>query len=246
MKLLLLDLETSPNLVHVWGLWNQNISISQIMDSSYVMCWAAKWLGTEEVLFDSIVRSGKKRMLKRLHKLMEEADVIIHYNGLRFDIPVANKEFLLQGMDPPAPSQHIDLLKTARQRFKFPSNKLDYVAKALKVGGKIKHAGHELWVRCLNGDKAAWEEMENYNKNDVTLLEKVYYKLLPWIKNHPNCSLYNNAAAVCPTCGSGALVKRGYYYTSTVKYQRHKCSSCGAWSRVKTGETVKEGTTHVS
>lgn len=214
------------------------------MDSSYVMCWAAKWLGVDNVMFGS-VRQGRKKMLKRLYKLMDEADVLIHYNGNKFDVPVANKEFLLQGWSPPSSAQQIDLLKTARQRFKFPSNKLDYVAKALKVGGKTKHAGHELWVRCLNGEHSAWQEMENYNKNDVILLEKVYYKLLPWIKSHPNVGLYSDTIS-CPHCGSNSLTKRGYYYTTTVKYQRYKCKSCGAWSRNKTGQTIKEGLTNVA
>ena len=141
--------------------------------------------------------------------------------------------------------QQIDLLKTARHKFKFPSNKLDYVAKALKVGGKIKHAGHELWVRCLNGEPQAWEEMENYNKNDVILLEKVYYKLLPWIKGHPNSSLYSNTPDSCVICGSTNLTKRGFHYTTVAKYQRYQCKDCGSWSKSKTGTTVKEGLTTV-
>ena len=244
MKILLLDIETSPNVAHVWGLFKQNISISQIIDSSYVMCWAAKWLGSDEMLFGS-VRQGRNKMLKRVYKLLEDADAVVHYNGSRFDVPTLNKEFLLQGWTPPSSFQQIDLLRTARNKFKFPSNKLDYVAKALKVGGKTAHAGHQLWVDCLAGKQEAWSSMEEYNKNDVTLLEKVYWKLLPWIKGHPNHGLYDGTTA-CPHCASPALVKRGYYYTSTVKYQRVKCSDCGAWSRYKSGTTVKEGLTSVS
>ena len=244
MKLLLLDIETSPNVAHVWGLFKQNIAISQLIDSSYVMCWAAKWLGSEEVMFGS-VRHGRKKMLQRIHKLLEQADAVVHYNGSRFDVPTLNKEFLLLGWHPPASFQQIDLLKTARQRFKFPSNKLDYVAKALGVGGKTKHAGHQLWIDCLAGDQQAWSTMEEYNKNDVTLLEKVYWKLLPWIKGHPNTSLYDGSPMACPTCGSSSVVKRGFAYTQTVKYQRYACKQCGAWSRAKTGTTVKEGLTAV-
>ena len=148
MKILLLDIESSPNVAHVWGLFKQNISISQLIDSSFVMCWAAKWLGSDEMFFGS-VRKGKKKMLSHIYKLLEEADAVVHYNGLKFDIPTLNKEFLLGGLTPPSSFQQIDLLKTARQQFKFPSNKLDYVAKALNVGGKLEHAGHQLWVDCL-------------------------------------------------------------------------------------------------
>lgn len=245
MKILLFDAETSPLTVYSWGLWKQNISIGQIIDSSYVMCWAAKWLGSEEIMFDSSKRSGKKRMLLRLYKLLDQADAVVHYNGCKFDVPVVNKEFLLQGWSPPSSYQQVDLLKTSRQVFKFPSNKLDYIAKALKVGGKTKHAGFQLWVDCLAGKQEAWAMMEEYNKNDVILLEKVYSKLLPWIKGHPNVSLYKDDVS-CTHCGSHNLVKRGFYYSKTVKYQRHRCSDCGAWSRNKLGSAVKEGLTNVS
>lgn len=239
MKLLLLDIETAPNVVHVWGLWQQNVAINQILDAGYVMCWSAKWIGSDEIFFDSVHRSGTKRMLKGIHSLLEEADAVIHYNGARFDIPTLNKEFILQGMLPPSTYKQIDLLKTARAQFKFPSNKLDYVAKVLKVGQKVKHAGHDLWIRCLNGDDEAWKEMEEYNINDVTILEGVYYKLLPWIKNHPNHGIYNNIEEACPNCGGTHLHRRGFSFTAMGKYQRFQCNTCGTWSRSKKSEAVK-------
>lgn len=246
MKLLLLDIETAPNVVHVWGLWKQNVAINQILDAGYVMCWAAKWLGEEEVMFDSVHRSGAKKMLERVHKLLEEADAVIHYNGTKFDIPTLNKEFLLHGMMPPATYKQIDLLKTARSQFKFPSNKLDYVARALKVGKKVKHAGHELWIRCLAGEDKAWAEMEEYNIGDVAILEGVYYKLLPWIRNHPNVGLHNDVADACPHCGGIHLQRRGFAYTGAGKYQRYQCNGCGTWSRGKNTVAVKGVIAHAT
>jgi len=242
MKVLLLDIETAPNLVHVWGLFKQNISISQIMDSSYVMCFAAKWLDEPEVIYDSVRKSGPKKMLQRIHKLLDKADAVVHYNGQRFDIPTLNKEFLLKGMQPPATYQQIDLLKTARGRFRFPSNKLDYIAQSLGLGKKFKHAGHELWVKCMAGDADAWQEMEKYNIQDVLLLERVYYKLLPWINSHPNVSLYHDSDG-CPTCGSTSLQRRGWAYTLAGKYQRFQCGECGSWHRSKKAEKLTNSLT---
>lgn len=238
MKILLLDIETAPNLVHVWGLWGQNISIHQIIDSGYVLCWAAKWLGEDSVMFDSLHTSNKRKMLKRIYKLLEEADAVVHYNGSRFDIPTLNKEFLLMGFTPPAPYKQIDLLKTARQQFRFPSNKLDYIAKSLGLEGKKKHAGHELWIKCMANDAKAWEEMESYNVQDVKLLEDVYFKLLPWITAHPSHGLYGDSH-VCPNCGSVHLTKRGFAYTTLGKYQRYKCDGCGKWSRSRKAIATK-------
>ena len=232
MKILLLDIETAPNLVHVWGLWQHNIGLPQILDSGYVLCWAAKWYGEDNVLFDSVFHSKPKKMLKQIHALLNEADAVVHYNGAKFDIPTLNKEFILHGLPPPAPYKQIDLLRTARSQFKFPSNKLDYIAQALNLGKKIKHRGHELWIACMNGDVQAWIEMEEYNIQDVLLLEKVYNTLLPWIKHHPNYGLYKaDTGHCCPHCGSNSYQKRGYYYTSTCKYQRYQCKSCKAWFR---------------
>ena len=73
------------------------------MESSYVMCWAAKWLGKKEVFFSSIMENTHKQMIKKIYKLLEEADAVIHYNGTKFDIPTLNKEFLLLGLTPPSP-----------------------------------------------------------------------------------------------------------------------------------------------
>ena len=229
MKTLLLDLETAPLTVHAWGIWQQNIGINQIMDSGYVLCWSAKWLGEDTIFFDSVYANHPVEMMKGIHTLLDEADAVIHYNGTKFDIPTLNKEFLEHGMNPPSPYKQIDLLRTARQQFRFPSNKLDYVVQRLGLGKKIKHRGHELWIGCMNNNADAWKEMEEYNRNDVVILEKLYYKLLPWIKGHPNHGLYQENPRVCPTCGGTHYQSRGVCRTQSGVYQRYQCQSCGRW-----------------
>lgn len=230
MKVLLLDIETAPHLVTVWGLWQQNVGLPQIMDAGYVLCWSAKWLGEDRIMFDSVHNNLPDVMLKNIHSLLDQADAVIHYNGTKFDIPTLNKEFLLYGMAPPAPYKQIDLLRVARNQFKFPSNKLDYVSQALGLGKKTKHIGHELWIKCMADNAEAWKMMEEYNKQDVILLEKVYGKLKPWIKNHANHSLHSDTGLVCPNCGGNHYQKRGFYYTHSCQYQRYQCS-CGTWFR---------------
>lgn len=230
MKLLLLDIETAPHLATVWGLWQQNVATNQIIEAGYTLSWAAKWHGEKGVKFDSVFHSKPKQMISRIHRLLSEADAVAHYNGSKFDIPTLNKEFLLHGMDPPAPYAQIDLLKTARQRFRLASNKLDYVAQTLGLGKKTHHKGHELWLGCMNNDPASWRVMERYNKNDVVLLEKVYNRLLPWIKGHPSMAVHDRDV-VCPHCGSGDLQARGTYKTKVSEYQRYQCKGCGSWFR---------------
>lgn len=238
-KILLLDIESAPNTAYVWGLFKQNISISQIVDSSSVLCWAAKWLGSEEVMFDSVHKSGHKRMLKKIHSLLDKADAVIHYNGTRFDIPTLNKEFIQASMSPPASYKQVDLLKTARKQFRFPSNKLDYVARALGLGKKTSHEGFELWVKCMNKDPDAWVKMEEYNKQDVLLLEKVYERFKPWITGGLNMGIYSDAP-VCSKCGSHNIQKRGFTVTQVSTYQRYQCQDCGGWSQERSASYTSE------
>jgi DNA polymerase elongation subunit (family B) len=230
MKLLFLDVETSPNTAHIWGLRDQYINPNHILESSYVLCWAAKWYESDEIMFDSVLKSREKNMLKKIHQLISEADAVVHYNGTRFDMPVLNKEFLLNNMLPPEPYKQLDLLKVVRKEFRFASNKLDHIAQRLNLGKKTEHEGYTLWVKCMNKDKEAWTKMEEYNKQDVLLLERLYDRLLPWLgKQHPNRNLFDGQG--CATCGSNHLQKRGFSYTITGKFQRYQCMDCGSWSK---------------
>ena len=243
MKVLLLDIETSPNVVHAWGLWNQNIGINQIIEPSRVLCWAAKWHGQEQIMFDSVYQSPPEVMLKGIYDLIGEADVIVHYNGKSFDIPVLNRDFILSGFTPPQPHEDVDLLSVVRKRFKFPSNKLAYVVKALGLGEKTSHEGHELWVKCMKNEPAAWGRMEEYNKNDIVLLERLYNTVKGWVKNHPNHGLYiQSLGHVCPNCGSGNVHPRGFRRTRTKIYQRYICHepNCGAWSSARLSEKLDD------
>lgn len=239
MKLLLLDIETAPNTAYVWGLFKENIPLDRLVDSGYVLCWSAKWLGEKDVYFDSVQRSKPKQMLAGIHELLEEADAVIHYNGSRFDIPTLNKEFLLNGFTPPAPYKQIDLLRVVRKQFRFTSNKLDHVAKQLKCTPKVKHSGFQLWVQCMAGNKAAWKEMEEYNIQDVLTLEEVYEKLIPWISNHPSRSLVDDTPDACPSCGGKHFQKRGHTVTAAGKYERFQCQGCGKWLRGTKNVAVK-------
>ena len=235
MKILLLDIETSPMTAYVWGIWDQNISPNHIIDSSNILCWAAKWLDSDEVMFDSVHQSKAKEMLKGIHGLLDEADAVVHYNGTKFDIPTLNKEFLLFGYNPPSPYKQIDLLRVVRSQFRFPSNKLDYVSQRLGLGKKTEHAGMELWTKCMKGDKDAWKIMETYNVQDVVLLESLYRRLFSWIKHHPNHNLFSDSP-VCPTCAKPRLQKRGTAISSVGTYQRYQCKACGSWSQATKSE----------
>ena len=123
IKLLTLDIECSPNVGHIWGLWKQTVSLNQLMESGSVISFAARWHGTKKVLFYSDFHSGHGVMVQAAHDLLSEADAVIHYNGNSFDMPWLHTEFLLAGMPPPRPYKNVDLLLAVRKKFRFVSNK---------------------------------------------------------------------------------------------------------------------------
>lgn len=230
MRILILDIEVSPTIATVWGLFKQNIGIQSILGNSEVLTWAACWLGDDEVVYSHLGMTSKRLMLREIYSLLEEADVVVTYNGDRFDLPILNQEFLLQGWTPPAPYKSVDLLKTMKRRFRGTSNKLDYWLKRLGIGKKMETRGHQLWLDCMNGDKNAFTEMSEYNIVDVIETEKLFNRIRSWIVNFPNMATFNGEFA-CPNCGGKHLQKRGKYQTNTYTYQRYRCNSCGTWSR---------------
>ena len=229
-KILFLDIETAPNVAYVWGLFDQNISPNQVKSSSYVLCWSAKWHGRAKMEFCSVQRHTSRAMLASIHRLLDEADIVVHFNGIKFDIPTLNKEFVKHDMLPPSPYKQIDMLRICRQAFRFESNKLESVSFQLGIGKKVKHYGFELWTDCMDGKQEAWRIMERYNRMDVTILERLYHRLLPWITKHP-IIIPPHVGLTCPKCGSNDTQLRGSNITRTAIYARHQCQKCGGWFR---------------
>lgn len=234
MKQLVIDIETRPNLAYVWSIWDENIALNHLIESNEVYCFAAKWLNDRKMHFFSVNDVGKQAMIENAWTLINDADSVIHYNGRSFDMKHLNREFLELGMSPPSPVQQLDLLSTVKKKFRFPSNKLEYVADRLGVGQKLKHEGFDMWKRCMAGDQDAWKLMEKYNRNDVAMTEELYYKLMPWITGAPSFSIMDEDDGICPQCGSNKLLRRGFYYTAQRKYRRFVCDNCGKWSRETT------------
>lgn len=241
MRLLVVDIETAPHLVHVWRRYKiDNIAPSQVIREGYILCFAAKWVGSREMFYARVehdaqgnpTEKSRRAMLDLAHKLLSEADAVVHYNGTSFDIPWFNSEFLEFGYHPPRPFRQIDLLLAVRKQGNFPSNKLEAIARRLDVGAKVAHEGHALWRAVMVDDESAWRRMERYNKGDVRLTERLYKRILGWIPNHPNRALYvDDDDPRCPNCGSKRLTRNGSRATAAQRYQAYECQACGFWPR---------------
>ena len=256
-KVLIFDIETAPIIAHVWSLWENNVSLNQIVSDWHVLSWSAKWLESEDgkqvygphrKIMYADQRGVKnieddKDLLKGIWDLLNEADVVITQNGKSFDTKKLNARFLLNGFQPPGSVKHIDTKIIASKVFAFTSNKLEYMTDKLCTKyKKLKHTkfpGHEMWTQCLAQNPEAWKEMETYNKHDVLALEELYHKLIPW-DNSLNFNLYHDDVNHICKCGSDKFIKNGFYYTSSGKFQKHKCKMCGAEHRDKLNLFSKE------
>lgn len=225
-KVLTLDIETKPAVAYIWRLFDENISIDQLISPSAPICFSAKFLGEKEVRFYSDWEHGHEEMVKKAHELISEADAIVTYNGDKFDLPKLRGEFLLQGLTPPPPVTSIDIYKAVR-KLGFQSNRLAFIGPFLKVGAKVKNEGFSLWSKVLDGDEAARKRMKTYCIGDTKLTERVYELLRPYIHNHPH--LGDTSGQACGACGSLHLQKRGQRRTKSFLIQRLQCQDCGSW-----------------
>ena len=247
-KVLILDIETAPIRAYVWGIWQQNVGTHQIQSDWFCLTWAAKWLFEDKVYSGKlkpkeVAEQDDKRIIQGIWRLVNEADIVIAHNGAKFDIPRLNSRFIINGLNPPLPYQIIDTLVHIRRQFGFTSNKLDYVNKLLNLERK-KDTNFELWERCMKGEAKALKEMEEYNIQDVRILEETYLVIRPWIKPHPNMGLFilDETANRCPNCASDKLTDQGKCYnTSANIYELMRCDNCGASSRKRLGSaTIKQ------
>lgn len=249
-KVLLFDIETAPMLGYVWSLWDNNISLDQLYKDWHVLSWCAKWLDDppHKAMYADQRKAKNieddKKILKQIWKLLDEADIVIAQNGKAFDHKKLNARFVQNGMKPPSTYKIIDTLIIAKKHFAFTSNKLEYMSDKLCTKyRKLKHdkfPGFSMWLECMRGNKAAWREMEKYNRHDVLALEELYYKLIPW-DDSINFNLYHDDADItCGACGHDKFKSKGYHYTSSGKYKRFKCKKCGKETRGKENLFSKE------
>lgn len=231
MKILTIDIETKPLVAYAWGLRDQNIGINQILSAGGILCFAAKFSDERKVHFHSEWEDGELRMLKAAHKLLDEADAVVGWNSDRFDIRWLNGQFVKHSLTRPSPFAKVDLMKSVRHFQYLPSYKLDFVARFLGIGSKVRTGGFDLWGDVLNGCPKAQALMRRYNIGDTKLTEAVFDRLLAkgWVRGMPNHAI--DGGHVCPHCGGEKLQARGFTLSKTKRYQRWQCRECGGWSQ---------------
>lgn len=232
-RILIVDIETKLIQLLAFGIRDQHISIGQIVDiqqsARTIHCIGWKWLGERKAHVLSEWEHGYEGMIEAIRDLLDEADAVLGFNHINFDMKKMRGQFALLGIDYPKPPTNIDIFRTVRQ-MGFPSSKLDYIAQAFGIGRKVKHPGLEMWKDCLSGCPKAQRKMTKYCAGDVRLTEEVYHRLLPYITDHPH--LRDRSGHSCSKC-EAPMTSQGWKRTKHYKVQSLKCTGCGSWQQGK-------------
>ena len=252
-KVLLADIETAPAQVLTFGLFNQNISLPQIVEPDRMMSVGHKWLDKgKSAKYLSEYYDGRIPMLQGIRDLLDEADIVGHYNGKRFDVPWIRAELEREGIEQPSPFKQVDLYRVAKQHMRFLSHKLDFLAFSLLKDSKVSHSGFKLWRDCLIGNDAekakAQAQMRTYCKKDVMLLEPLWHQLRKFFPGSVNLALYEppDGEFRCQKCGSAEFIRRkGTAYTDQSAFPQWYCDpsrgGCGGWTRETKAEYRVKG-----
>lgn len=235
-KKLFFDIETSPNIGLFWTAgYRQTISPESIIRERAIICICYKWEGEKEIYSLTWDKNqNDKKLLEQFIKIANTADEIIGHNGDRFDLPWIRTRCLYHRINVFPTYTTLDTLKHARSKFKFNSNKLDYIAKFLGIGQKVS-TGYDLWKKIvLDKDAKALEEMVKYCKNDVVLLEKVYKEMSPYIPAATHHGVIQGKdKSSCPNCGSDKMKfsQKRFTVLGTPRIQL-QCCSCSKYHTV--------------
>ena len=235
-KRLFFDCETSPNVGLFWTAgYKQNISYENIIKEREIICICYKWEGAAKVYsLQWDCKQSDKKMLTEFIQVANEADEMVGHNGDKFDLAWIRTRCLFHNIPMFPTYQTIDTLKQARSKFKFNSNRLDYISKYLGLKGKI-HTGYDLWKNIvLHKDKKCLAKMIDYCKHDVVLLEKIFKRLSPHIVGKMHHGMLNGGKKnSCPECGSYNMIIAKTRITAA-GYKKHQlqCNDCGKYTTI--------------
>lgn len=231
-KILIFDVEISPNATYTWGGRMYDLSAIEIIEEWYLLTVAYQWYGQKTIYVKGNTDFGKynddKGLTEFLWDLFDKADIVIGFNSKKFDVKKANSRFAFHKL--PAPSGYIshDLIQVYKKHFADNSNKLDYICQKHGLGSKLPHAGFEMWKGCMRGEAKSWKQMKAYNKHDVEITTALYEFLLPWEDSLNLAKLVHHDAErpKCPSCLHDESNSDGIRYVNGRGYRRLICKQC--------------------
>ncbi len=123
-------------------------------------------------------RYDDKALCSAVAHRLAECDVLISYNGIKFDLPFLQTRLLAHNLPVFPPRKHVDCFRLAVNKLRLSR----YSLKALTDLFQLEERKTELWLTTwaramLAGDRAAMDEIVEHCEKDVACLWEVFGRL---------------------------------------------------------------------
>lgn len=243
-RVLILDVERLDGITeqHYWDrgdLQKRYIHYETVTRHPRTTIVCAKWYDRDDVIrLAEWDKGGRKPFLKRVHRLMEQADIIVGHNVDNADVPWLRGDLHLEaGLPPLPPFKTVDTLKVLRKEFKSgaPFKSLDAFCQIVGIPAKTDRYDRDRMERAVT-DKSVEdrERLTNYCAGDVVATQGLLDFLRPHIRNHPALFVDGESALnVCNRCGSAETLPCAKRYVANVlTYTMLKCATCKGYRRL--------------
>lgn len=239
-RILILDVERIDgiSLQHWWDrgdLKNRYIRYESVVRQPRVTIACAKWYDSPDIIrlaeWDS---GGRKRFLRKVHALMEQADIIVGHNIDGADVPWLKNDFHVEYDFPVLPPfKTVDTLKVLRKELGkgAPFKAMDAFCKIVGLPAKTDKYDPMAMERAVV-DKSVEDRVRltDYCAGDIVASQGLYDWERPHIRNHP--ALLTDDPTSCNRCGHETVDIDRRYVTNVLSYSMKQCTSCGGYQKI--------------
>jgi hypothetical protein len=215
------------------------IKYKNIDKDKSLMCFAYAWQHEKKVKLCSVLDNTERfindhyddyELCLKLKELFEEADIVVAYNGDRFDWKFFQWRCAVNGITAPRKPIMFDPFKVVKSEFLPTARGLGDVALALGLSMKAYMPDQN---KCASGCALTIGKTGEYCKDDIPPMIDIFEFLLfnGYIRKglKINSILGNND--LCISCGMDEFVDDGYDYTPKSRYELKKCVTCNTSQR---------------
>lgn len=242
-RILILDVERIPGITQQYwwdrgDLKNRYVHYETITRQPRTTLMCAKWYDSDEIIrLAEWDKGGRKTFLKRIHKLMAEADIIVGHNVDNADVPWLKGDLHIEaGLPPLPPFKTVDTLKVLRKEFKSgaPFKGLDAFCQVVGIPAKTDRYDRDAMERAVNGSIEDRERLTDYCAGDVIATQGLYDWERPHIRNHPALFMDGESSMnTCNRCGASETLPNAKRYVANVlTYTMLKCANCKGYRRL--------------
>jgi hypothetical protein len=243
-RILILDVERISGITqqHYWDrgdLKNRYVHHETVVRHPRTTIVCAKWYDRDEVIrLAEWDKGGRKSFLRKVHRLMSDADIIVGHNVDNADVPWLKGDMHIEaGLPPLPPFKTVDTLKVLRREFKSgaPFKSLDAFCQIVGLQAKTDHYDRDAMERAVTLRSVEdRERLVDYCAGDVVATQGLLDYLRPHIRNHPALFVDGEGAMnTCNRCGeSETLPCAKRYVANVLTYTMLKCARCQSYRRL--------------